>query len=67
MTEDYYPEITLEEVYKGYSIYVEKNPDQYTGGYEYSVSDGENLLKEGLDFDVDAALQEARDYIDTLS
>lgn len=45
MTENYYPEITLEEAYKGYSICVENNRDQYTGGYENSVSDGENLLK----------------------
>ncbi|STO98957.1 hypothetical protein [Grimontia hollisae] len=66
MTEDHYPEITLEEYYRGYTIYVENNPDQYTGGYEYSVSDGENILKEGLEFDADAALQAAKDYIDTL-
>ncbi|MBT1446542.1 hypothetical protein KJI95_18770 [Shewanella sp. JM162201] len=66
MTKDYYPFISHEEEYKGYVIYVENNPDSYRGGYEYSVSDGEAIIEDGLVFDVEDALQSARSFIDSL-
>ncbi|RXJ72018.1 hypothetical protein CS022_18235 [Veronia nyctiphanis] len=66
MTQDTDPGVSLEEHYKGYVIYLENNADQHTGGYEYSVSDGDNILTEGLEFDSEQALQQARDFVDAL-
>ncbi|PSW19042.1 hypothetical protein C9I98_13700 [Photobacterium sanctipauli] len=66
MTEDTYPEITHEESYKGYTIYIENNADRYRGGYEYTVSDGSDELDSGLVFTVEDGISEAKAFIDSL-
>lgn len=66
MNDEHYPDVTLEETYKGYVIYLENNPDQYTGGYEFSISDSENILHEGLEFDAETAFLKARELIDSM-
>ena len=55
-----------EEEYLGYEIYVEKNRDQYRGGFEWFVCKDENELDAGLAFSVDDAIAEARKFADSV-
>jgi hypothetical protein len=56
----------LEEFAAFYEIYIEENPDIYRGGFVWTVSDGENILEEGLSFDKDEAYEDASEYIAAL-
>lgn len=53
----------LEQFAAFYEIYIEENPDIYRGGVIWSVSDGKNILEEGLSFDKDEAYEDASEYI----
>lgn len=66
MTEDTYPETTHEETYKGYAIFIENSADRYRGGYEYTVSDGDEEIESGLVFTIEDSISEARAFIDSL-
>lgn len=57
---------SYEEEYFGYEIYVEKNRDQYRGGFEWSVCKDESELDVGLAFSVNDALTEARKFVDSI-
>ncbi|SON53418.1 hypothetical protein [Vibrio tapetis] len=63
---DHYPEFYYEEEYRGYTLYVENNPDQYNEGYEYSISDGTSILEQGLTFDAQEAIKSAQIFVDSL-
>ncbi|MGK0270025.1 MAG: hypothetical protein ACI88H_000658 [Cocleimonas sp.] len=52
--------ITHEEEYLGFSIYIEPNPDQYNEGFIWSVSDETNELDTGLEFTLNQALEAAK-------
>ncbi|MGF1727542.1 hypothetical protein [Photobacterium nomapromontoriensis] len=66
MTRDFYPEVTHEETYKGYTIFIENNADQYRGGYEFSVLSGDSEIETGIAFTVEDSITEAKDFIDSL-
>lgn len=66
MNNDNYPEVTHEENYKGFTIFIENNPDQYNGGYEYSVIEDESEIESGLVFTLEDGLKEAKEFIDSL-
>lgn len=63
-----HPNITLpyEEEYQGFEIYVELNPDRYNEGYIWSISKNDERLNEGLEFDIQLAIDLARKTADTL-
>ena len=50
--------------YKGFTIFIEDNPDQYNEGYEYSVSRGTDLLETGLEFSFYNAVMSAKNWVD---
>ena len=66
MTQDNYPEATYEEIYNGYTIYIENNADPYRGGYEYTVAEGSDELESGLVFSIEEGVKEAKVFIDSL-
>ncbi|WP_163130347.1 hypothetical protein [Agarivorans sp. Alg241-V36] len=66
MIEDTYPELSFEDTYKGYTIFIENNADQYRGGYEYSIADGNSELERGLVFSLEVGIKEAKAFIDSL-
>lgn len=53
----------IEQFAAFYEIHIEENPDIYRGGFIWAVSDGENILEEGLSFDKDEAYEDASEYI----
>lgn len=55
-----------EEVYLGHEIFVEPNRDQYRGGFEWTVCRDGIELTVGLDFTSDAALQQAKIFVDSV-
>lgn len=55
-----------EESFKGYEIFVEENPDKYTGGYTWSISQDDKELDTGLSFDLDSAVSDAQVRINEL-
>lgn len=54
---------TIEEEFEGYKIYIESNLDHHRGGYEWSVSKGDELLDSGLAFSIEGAMSEAQNSI----
>ncbi len=66
MFEDSYTQV-IEETINGFDIYIEPNPDQYRGGYIWSVSTKDTELATELAFTVDDALAEIHNFIDTSS
>lgn len=54
----------MEFRYAGFDIYIDSSPDQYSACFEYSVSDGESVLTQGLEFDVDEAISSAKRWVD---
>jgi len=50
----------IHEDYCGYEILIEENPDQWAGGYSWSLSRGNEVTASGLEFTADLALQEAK-------
>lgn len=56
----------VEEEYKGYVIFIERNPDPYRGGFSWSVCNDGEEIDVGLDFSVENARKEAQGVIDTL-
>ncbi|WP_351088220.1 hypothetical protein [Shewanella sp. S1-49-MNA-CIBAN-0167] len=66
MCGDSYTEI-IEETIDGFDIYIEPNPDQYRGGYAWSVSKNDDELETGLVFTLDDAVSEALKMITGLS
>lgn len=55
-----------EEIFRGYEIYVEPNPDHYSGGYVWSVCKDDDELECGLAFTKVDALAEAKKTIEAL-
>jgi hypothetical protein len=65
MWDDSYTAV-IEDTIQGFVIYIEPNPDQYRGGYVWSVSkDGEGL-DTGLAFTVEDASNEVLKIIASL-
>ncbi|WP_348943612.1 hypothetical protein ABHF33_08775 [Chitinibacter sp. FCG-7] len=56
-----------EESYRGYSIFIEENPDQYREGYLYCISVSSAIIEDGLEFDFECAVKAARTFIDQQS
>lgn len=50
--------------YEGFSIFVEGNPDQYCGGFEFTVIDSSGIIKSGIAFSQQDAINEAKRWID---
>lgn len=59
------PFFDIEEEYKTYTIHIEKNPDQWRGGFIWSVCKEDEELETGLDFTVETAREEAQRSIDS--
>ncbi|USH01911.1 hypothetical protein K6Q96_13695 [Grimontia kaedaensis] len=53
-----------EEVYKGFTIYIDENPDFYRGGFEFCISTGTEIVSQGLTADPESALSTAQKWID---
>ncbi len=53
-----------EEVYKGLIIYIDENYDVYRGGFEFCISNGTEVLEQGLTADPESALSTAQKWID---
>jgi hypothetical protein len=62
---DNHPNIALpfEEEYQGFEIYVEPNPDHYNEGFVWSISKNDECLDEGIEFDIQMAIDAARKAI----
>lgn len=56
----------IEERYKGYIVYIDENPDAYRGGFVFCVSDGTEILDEGLAADLELARSTAKRRIDEI-
>ncbi|MGI2175920.1 hypothetical protein [Shewanella ulleungensis] len=48
----------IEDTINGFDIYIEPNPDQYRGGFVWSVSKNDAELDSGVVFTVDEALSQ---------
>lgn len=57
MCDDSYAQV-LEEAIDGFDVYIEPNPDQYRGGYIWSVSKEDAELDSGLVFSINEVLNE---------
>ncbi|QDE29574.1 hypothetical protein [Shewanella polaris] len=64
MCDNSYTEI-IEETIDGFDIYIEPNPDQYCGGYIWSVSKNNEELDTGLVFSIDNAFEDIFDNINS--
>ncbi|NGN97690.1 hypothetical protein G5S52_08405 [Grimontia sp. S25] len=53
-----------EESYKGFTIYIDENSDGYRGGFEFCISNGTEILEQGLTADPESALSTAQKLID---
>jgi hypothetical protein len=60
MDKDTRTTLPFEEEYQGFEIYVEENPDHYNEGYVWSVSKNDECLDEGIEFDIQMAIDAAR-------
>lgn len=58
---------SLEEEFEGHEICIEKNPDHYRGGYEWSVCKNDEMLDSGLAFSTESAISEAKHAIIALN
>lgn len=58
--------LIYEEVFRKFEIFIEPNPDDYRGGFAWSVCRGENELECGLAFTKNDALSEARKAIEKI-
>lgn len=54
----------IEESYKGYIIYTDENPDGYRGGFEFCISNGTEILEQGITADAELALSMAQKWVD---
>lgn len=52
--------VPFEETLGDYTIYIEENPDHWTGGYVWSVCSDDEILNEGLSFTSEDALGTAK-------
>jgi len=59
--------LPFEEEYQGFEIYVETNPDHYSEGFIWSISKSDEYLDQGLEFDIQMAIDAARDTIANLN
>lgn len=57
---------SYEEIFHGYEIYIEPNPDHYRGGYAWSVCSEESELDCGLAPMLDEAITEAHTAIEKI-
>ncbi|KKD60772.1 hypothetical protein RN22_09295 [Grimontia sp. AD028] len=53
-----------EEVYKGFTIYIDENPDVYRGGFEFCISNGTEIQEQGITADAELALSMAQKWVD---
>lgn len=53
----------IEDTINGFDIYIEPNPDQYRGGYVWSVSKEDVELDSGLVFSINDALSQIHNSI----
>jgi len=56
--------LPFEEEYQGFEIYIEQNPDNYSEGFCWSISRNDECLNEGIEFDIQSAINMARKAID---
>ncbi|OEE59969.1 hypothetical protein A1OK_12845 [Enterovibrio norvegicus FF-454] len=54
----------IEEPYKGFTIYIDENPDAYRGGFEFCISNGTTILEQGLTADLESAFSTAQKWVD---
>ncbi|MEM6190670.1 hypothetical protein [Shewanella scandinavica] len=54
--------VPYEEEWCGYEIYIERNPDRFRGGFEWSVCFDNEEIQSGLAFHFDFALAEAQQF-----
>jgi hypothetical protein len=66
MWDDSYTAV-IEETIHGFEVYIEPNPDQYRGGYLWSVSKDGEELDSGLAFTADEGMSEALKTMSCLS
>jgi len=59
-TEENHSFTDISENYCGYEIYIDENPDRWTGGYSWSTCRNDEVVASGLEFTADQALQEAK-------
>jgi hypothetical protein len=52
--------VPFEEECQGFEIYVEENPDHYNEGYNWSISKNDECIDEGVEFDIQMAIDAAR-------
>ncbi|MBB1425319.1 hypothetical protein H5181_02460 [Shewanella sp. SG44-2] len=64
MCDNSYTEV-VEDTIDGFDIYIEPNPDQYRGGYIWSVSKNNEELDTGLVFSIDNAFEDIFDNINS--
>jgi hypothetical protein len=55
MWDDSYTAV-IEDTINGFEVYIEPNPDQYRGGYLWSISKDGEELDTGLEFSLEHAL-----------
>jgi hypothetical protein len=66
MWDDSYTAV-IEETINGFEVYIEPNPDQYRGGYLWSVSKNNEELDTGLAFTVEDAFKNIHQTISLLT
>ena len=54
---------SIEEEFEGYEIYIENNPDDYRGGYEWSVCKDDEMLVSDLAFSIESGITGPKDFI----
>ena len=62
MFEDLYTQV-IEETIDGFDIYIEPNPDQYRGGFVWSVSKNNEEIDCGLVFSINDGLSQIHNSI----
>lgn len=55
-----------QEVYFDYEIFIEPNRDQHRGGFQWFVCRDGIELNAGIDFTLEAALQQSKIYVDSI-
>lgn len=58
---------SYEEIFRDHEIFIEPNPDQYRGGFAWSVSKGECELDCGLAPTLESAIAESHTSINKIA
>lgn len=59
-------DLPYEDLYLGYNINIEPNPDRYREGFEWSISKDDIQHNSGVEFDVELALEASRKAVEEI-